>query len=84
VKIEELNIVSVLWDERMKNHVSWHRQKVFIFQSVLTDSEDRQAYGYLGITGDFCAGKQSGHVADRSPPSGVEVNSGWSRIFPPP
>ena len=76
--------MSVLWDERMKNHVSWHRQKVFIFQSVLTDSEDRQAYGYLGITGDFCAGKQSGHVADRSPPSGVEVNSGWSRIFPPP
>jgi len=68
----------------MKNHVSWHRQKIFIFQSVLTDCEDSQAYGCLDITGDFSAGKQSGHMADRSPPSGVEVNSGWSRTFPPP
>ena len=43
----------------MKNHVSWHRQKIFIFQSVLTDCEDRQAYGCLGITGDFSAGKRA-------------------------
>jgi len=58
--------------------------KIFIFQSVLTDSEDRQAYCCLGITGDFSAGKQSGHMADRSPPSGVKIKSGWSHTFPPP
>jgi len=68
----------------MKNHVSSHRQKIFIFQSVLTDSGDRQAYSCLGITGDISAGKHSGHMADRSPPSGVKVNGGWGHTFPPP
>jgi hypothetical protein len=58
--------------------------KDIFFQNFLTDSEDRQAYGCLAITGDFSAGKQSGHMTDHSLQSGVEVNSGWSRTFPPP